>query len=756
VFTSPDSTSFVEGQADSFTPTATGTPPPTVVESGPLPTGVTFTGGSLTGTPTENGSFPITFTASNGAGPDAVQDFTLNVGVPPTITSDATTTFVEGQADSFTPTATGTPAPIFSETGPLPAGVTFTGGSLTGTATVTGSFPITLTAGNGILPNATQSFTLTVNSAPAITSASSTTFTEGTLSTFTPTATGTPAPTFGETGPLPTGVTFTGGSLTGTPSVTGSFPITFTASNGVLPNATQSFTLTVASVPVITSATSTTFTVGTPGTFTPTATGSPAPTITETGPLPGGVTFTGGSLTGTPTQGGVYPITFTASNGAVPSATQNFTLTVNAPPAITSAATTTFITGRANTFTVTATGTPTPALGESGALPTGVTFDAATGVLSGTPTTPAHVAITFTATNGIGSPASQSFTLTVSLPPLVVTTTSLPAGTVGVAYSQTLTATGGQSPYTWSLSSGALPAGLTLNASTGVISGSPTTAGTTDFTAKVTDADSNTATGALSIGIATPVVAPTTLTLPVVDMASTPSGSGYWLVDAAGDVAPFGSAVTHGSLAGVRLNAPITRIVSTPDGGGYWLVGADGGIFSFGNAGFYGSTGGWRLNAPIVGLTPTIDGHGYWLVGADGGVFSFGDAVFRGSMGGVRLNQPVLGIAADGATGGYWLVAADGGIFSFHAPFYGTTAGGHLNSPINGMAVAADGGGYWLVAGDGGIFNYGDAVFRGSMGGSPLNAPVVGIAADGATGGYWLVGADGGVFAFDAAFYGAG
>ena len=466
MFTSPDSTSFIEGQADSFTPTATGTPPPTITESGPLPTGVTFTARRRSPAPrrrtaaSRSPSPPAT-----GRGPDAVQDFTLNVGVPPTITSADTTTFVEGQADSFTVTATGTPdahlqlrpdrcppgSPSPAARSPAPRRPPDRSRSPSPPAT-------------GSSPNATQSFTLTVDSAPAITSASSTTFTEGTLSTFTPTATGTPAPTFGETGPLPTGVTFTGGSLTGTPSVTGSFPITFTASNGVLPNATQSFTLTVASVPVITSDTSTTFTVGTPGTFTPTATGSPAPTITETGPLPGGVTFTGGSLTGTPTQGGVYPITFTASNGAVPNATQNFTLTVNAPAAITSAATTTFITGRANTFTVTATGTPTPALGESGALPTGVTFDAATGVLSGTPTTPAHVAITFTATNGIGSPADQSFTLTVSLPPLVVTTTSLPAGTVGIAYSQTLAATGGQSPYTWSLSSGALPAGLTLDA----------------------------------------------------------------------------------------------------------------------------------------------------------------------------------------------------------------------------------------------------------------------------------------------------
>ena len=102
-----------------------------------------------------------------------------------------------------------------------------------------GTYPITITASNGILPNATQSFTLTVDQAPAITSGNSTTFTVGTAGTFTVTATGFPAPTFTETGTLPTGVTLnaTTGVLSGTPIVgsTGSYPITITAANGTLP-----------------------------------------------------------------------------------------------------------------------------------------------------------------------------------------------------------------------------------------------------------------------------------------------------------------------------------------------------------------------------------------------------------------------------------------------------------------------------------------------------------------------------------------
>ncbi len=74
------------------------------------------------------------------------------------------------------------------------------------------------------------------------------------------------------------------------------------------------------------------------------------------------------------------------------------------------------------------------------------------------------------------------------------------------------------------------------------------------------------------------------------------------------------------------LNAPIVGIAATPDGGGYWLVASDGGVFSYGDAQFHGSLGGMDLNAPIVGIAATPDGGGYWLVARDGGVFSYGDA----------------------------------------------------------------------------------------------------------------------------------
>ena len=84
----------------------------------------------------------------------------------------------------------------------------------------------------------------------------------------------------------------------------------------------------------------------------------------------------------------------------------------------------------------------------------------------------------------------------------------------------------------------------------------------------------------------------------------------------------------------MHLNQPVVGMAPTPDGKGYWLVASDGGVFNEGDAVFHGSTGSIDLNAPIVGMAPTPDGGGYWLVASDGGVFTEGDAVFQGSMAG--------------------------------------------------------------------------------------------------------------------------
>ncbi len=262
--------------------------------------------------------------------------------------------------------------------------------------------------------------------APTITSTNSTSFTVGSPGSFTVTATGTPTPTFSLSGSLPTGVTFntTTGVLSGTPAAgtAATYNVTITATNGVNPDATQNFTLTVAagaSAPTFTSPNNTTFTTGSAGSFNVTASGSPSATFSTTGTLPSGVTLSaGGVLSGTPAAGtgGTYAFTITATNGINPDATQSFTLTVNQAPAITSATSTNFLVGSAGSFAVTATGFPTSfTYGVTGSLPAGVTLNTSTGVLSGTPDagTSGAYPITLTASNGVGSAASQSFTLRV-------------------------------------------------------------------------------------------------------------------------------------------------------------------------------------------------------------------------------------------------------------------------------------------------------------------------------------------------------
>jgi N-acetylmuramoyl-L-alanine amidase len=227
---------------------------------------------------------------------------------------------------------------------------------------------------------------------------------------------------------------------------------------------------------------------------------------------------------------------------------------------------------------------------------------------------------------------------------------------------------------------------------------------------------------------------------PIVGMAATPDGQGYWMVGADGGIFSFGDAAFYGSTGSLHLNAPIVGMAATPDGKGYWLVASDGGIFSFGDASFWGSTGNLVLNRPVVGMAATPDGKGYWLVASDGGIFSFGDATFWGSTGNITLNRPVVSMAATPDGKGYWLVASDGGIFTFgDASFRGSTGNITLNRPVVGMAATPDGKGYWLVASDGGIFTFGDAHYDGSEGGVSLTAPVVGMAASPVGSGYWMV-----------------
>ena len=183
------------------------------------------------------------------------------------------------------------------------------------------------------------------------------------------------------------------------------------------------------------------------------------------------------------------------------------------------------------------------------------------------------------------------------------------------------------------------------------------------------------------------------------------------------EVFAFGSASFRGSTSNFALTRPIVAMATTADGSGYWLVASDGGVFSF-NAPFYGGLNGWPLAQPVVGMTATPSGFGYWIVTADGAVFPFGDAHLFGSMASVRLNSPIKSLIPGPGGLGYWLYASDGGVFSFgSARFHGSTGSIRLNAPVVGMARDGSGRGYWLAGADGGVFTFGDAHFRGSASG---------------------------------------
>jgi len=370
--TSPATATFSTGVAGTYTVTTTGSPAPAITESGTLPNGMAFTDkgngtGTISGTPASGtaGTYPVTISATNSSGSTATLALTItvNTATAPTITSSSTADFTRNQAGAVAVTTTGSPTPKITETGTLPAGLTFTDNGngtalLSGTPTANGTVNLTITASNGISPDATQTMTVLVGQAPAFTSANTATASVGTAFSFTATAGGSPAPSWGESN-LPPGVTFTGSkdgtaTLSGTPTTPGTYAIPLSAVNAY-GTAQQTLTITVQQPPAITSAGSATFTAGTAGSFSVTTTGSPTAAITGSGTLPSGVTFTDdgtgtATLAGTPAAGtrGSYPITITAANGAGANATQSFTLTVSAAPtapAITSASSTAFTVG---------------------------------------------------------------------------------------------------------------------------------------------------------------------------------------------------------------------------------------------------------------------------------------------------------------------------------------------------------------------------------------------------------------------------
>lgn len=491
---------------------AVGTPTPNYTYSGPSFLSLVTTGGvtSLKGTPPtgSEGTYTILLVAANGVVPPDSQSFSLTVAPMATLqptaaptaspvmahfTSTPPVSAISNSPFIYVVTATGSPAPTFNVSG-LPSWLSFTGGN-----TISGSPPVGMTGSStfkvialqGGVPTAEQYVTVLINAngnAPTITSTPPLTGQLGSVYTYVVRATGNPAPVFLWTIPswLSSTITPTGDIISGVPNVPGDYSITVVASNGVSPAATQTFNISiisvpttpptsaptsanngVASAPLIISSPPATAVTGSTFQYHIVALGSPTPFITTT-QLPSWLQLVGCcDITGTVPQGtGSVLFTITANNGVAPSASQTVSLSLQSPPApkIISTPVTTVRAGSLYQYTINVQGNPVPLI-TSSTLPSWLRLMG--NILIGTPPrgTQGIVPITLTASNGVSPNDVQQFSITVqeqlssplftSLPPLIVNNGSL--------FTYTITTSGNPSP---SVSAVVLPTWLTLTGNT--------------------------------------------------------------------------------------------------------------------------------------------------------------------------------------------------------------------------------------------------------------------------------------------------
>ncbi len=587
------------GVAYSSALVATGGVPPYTfsITSGSLPPGLTLntSTGAITGTPTTYGTFNFTAQVVDSTGTSAGTT-TANCSIvisPPAITlACATSTGQVGVAYSSALVATGgVPPYTFSITsGSLPPGLTLntSTGAITGTPTTYGTFNFTaqVVDSTGKAAGTTTANCSIVISPPAITLACATSTGQvGVAYSSALVATGgVPPYTFSITsGSLPPGLTLntSTGAITGTPTTYGTFNFTAQVvdSTGKAAGTTTANCSIVISPPAITLACATsTGQVGVAYSSALVATGGVPPytfSITS-GSLPPGLTLntSTGAITGTPTTYGTFNFTaqvVDSTGKAAGTTTANCSIVIS-PPAITLAcATSTGQVGVAYSSALVATGGVPPYTFSitSGSLPPGLTLNTSTGAITGTPTTYGTFNFTAKVVDSTGTAAgttTANCSIVIS-PPAITLACPTGTGQVGVPYSSALVATGGVSPYTFSITSGSLPPGLTLNTSTGAITGTPTTAGTFNFTAQVVDSTgkaAGTTTANCSI-----VINPPNLTLVCPANTGTVGLAYSSAAVATGGVAPYTFSIASGSLPpGLTLNPSTGAITGTPSSEG--------------------------------------------------------------------------------------------------------------------------------------------------------------------------------------------
>jgi hypothetical protein len=574
------------------------------VSSGQLPPGLTLAAstGALSGTPTASGnySFGVKLIDSSSSVQSATTTVSLPVvNAPPpapaalTITSTSIPAGMIGSAYSTLLQSSGGTAPYaWSITaGGLPNGLSFsaTTGLISGTPTAVGVTNFTAAIADSSNPAQTKSvpLTLVIAATPlGITTSSLPSGTIGATYTNLLQATGGTAPYTWSiaSGSLPAGLSLASatGIISGTPTTAGTFSFTATTADAGSPAQSKSVSLSIVIAPVTLAISTSALPSGTQNSPYSAALQAFGGTGTYTwsiasGTLPAGLSLapSTGVVSGTPTSSGNTSFKVAVSDTGSPVQSASATIALSIVPAGTPLAisSTSLPTGTPNkpySATLNATGGKAPYTWSitSGSLPSGLTLAPATGVISGKATASSTTSLTFQVTDSSSTPQTQSATLSLVIAPtaIAITSSTLSGGTKGSSYSSLLQASGGTTPYTWSISAGSLPAGLSLAPSTGLISGTPTATGTTNFSVTVADAGNpvQTASATTSIVIAAP--APPALAITTSSMPAGTNGASYSnALQASGGTSPYAWSITAGSLpAGLSLNQATGLISGTP------------------------------------------------------------------------------------------------------------------------------------------------------------------------------------------------
>jgi uncharacterized protein with beta-barrel porin domain len=509
------------------------------ITAGSLPTGLSLntSTGTLSGIPTASGTFNFTVRATDANSATGARAYSVIIsGIPPVAGAVSVTVAANSSANPITLNLSGGAATSVAVSSAASHGSAIASGTsitYTPTAGYSGADSFTYTASNGSGTSSPATISITV-SAPTISVSPSvlSAFIAGSAYSQTISATGGTAPySYAITsGSLPAGLSLntSTGVISGTPTNPGAYNFTVTATDDNSVTSSRSYSGTVAAATIIVSPTTlSNLTVGTAFSNTLSASGGTAPytfTITS-GTLPTGATLsTGGILSGTPTSAGTYNFTVTGTDANNTTGSRAYSVTVSSNPPVAGAVSTTVAANSsANPITLNLSGGAATSVAVSSAPSHGSATASGTSIIY-TPTAGYSGAdsFTYTATNASGTSSPATVSLTVSAPTLSVAPATLGAGTSGSAYSATLSATGGSAPYSYAITSGSLPAGLSLNTSTGVISGTPTTDGTSNLTVTVTDANGATGSQPYSITIAAvPITVPASSQIIVAGQATT-------------------------------------------------------------------------------------------------------------------------------------------------------------------------------------------------------------------------------------------